>query len=185
MKVVLVPDSFKGTMGSAEICEIIKARIMSRYPDAEVLAIPVADGGEGTVDAFLAAMNGEKVFVPVRGPYMETLEGFYGMVKDRHTKAAVGIIEMAACAGLPLVGRRLHPDQTTTFEVGQLLAHAVRRGCKKIILGLGGNATNDMGTGAAAALGIRFLDASGNPFIPVGEPCPALFLLIPAASYLN
>ncbi|MDR1030207.1 MAG: glycerate kinase [Treponema sp.] len=168
MKVVLVPDSFKGTMGSGEICEIVKARIMSRYPDAEVLAIPVADGGEGTVDAFLAAMHGEKVFVPVKGPYQETLEGFYGIVQDRHTKVAVGIIEMAACAGLPLVGCKLHPDQTTTFGVGQLIAHAMRRGCKKLILGLGGSATNDLGTGAAAALGIRFLDAAGNLFVPVG-----------------
>lgn len=164
-KVLLIPDSFKGTMSSAEICSIMEERIHTYYPSAEVVSIPVADGGEGSVDSFLSAMNGEKVWVKVKGPYMEEVQAFYGLVDNGET----AVIEMAACAGLPLVGDNLHAEKTTTYGVGQLMEDAVKRGCKKLIVGLGGSATNDLGTGAAAALGIRFLDADGSCFVPVGE----------------
>lgn len=164
-KVLLIPDSFKGTMSSSEICDILADSIRRYYPDAQVVSIPVADGGEGSVDSFLAAMGGEKVAVTVKGPYMEDMESFYGLVENGST----AIVEMAACAGLPLVGDNLHAEKTTTYGVGQLIAHAVGRGCKRLILGLGGSSTNDFGAGAAAALGIRFLNKDGEAFVPVGE----------------
>lgn len=164
-KVILMPDSFKGTMSSSEICGIMEKAVRAYYPDAEVVPIPVADGGEGSVDAFLAAVGGERVTVPVRGPYMEEMEGYYGLLDGGST----AVIEMAACAGLPLVGENRHAEKTTTYGVGQLMAHAAGRGCKKMIVGLGGSATNDFGAGAAAALGVRFLDEAGEEFVPVGE----------------
>lgn len=163
-KYVLIPDSFKGTMSSKEICDIMSRSIHDYEPEAQTISIPVADGGEGSVDAFLAAMEGEKVYLTVKGPYGEDMKGFYGVVDGGKT----AIIEMAACAGLPLVENRLHPDLTTTFGVGQLMVHAAEHGCRKIILALGGSCTNDAAAGAAAAAGIKFLDAQGNPFVPVG-----------------
>lgn len=163
-KFLLIPDSFKGTMSSVEICGIMEERIRAHFPQAEVISIPVADGGEGSVDAFLSAMGGEKITVPAKGPYMEDITGFYGCIDG----GATAVIEMAACAGLPLVGGKLNPDQTTTYGVGQLMADAAKRGCKKIILGLGGSATNDFGAGAAAAAGIRFFNMLGKEFVPTG-----------------
>ncbi|MDR2185916.1 MAG: glycerate kinase [Treponema sp.] len=163
-KIILIPDSFKGTMSSAEICSIMEERIRCYYPKADIISIPVADGGEGSVDSFLAAAGGEKITIPAKGPFMEDRTGFYGLIDD----GATAVIEMAACAGLPLAGDRLRPDQSTTYGVGQLILDAARRGCKKIIVGLGGSATNDFGAGAAAAAGVRFLDGEGKPFIPVG-----------------
>ncbi len=163
-KYILIPDSFKGTMSSKEICDIMSRSIHRHDPEAQTVSIPVADGGEGSVDAFLSAMEGEKVEVTVKGPYGEEMRSFYGVVDGGKT----AVIEMAACAGLPLVGSQLHPDQTTTYGVGQLMLHAAEHGCRKIILALGGSCTNDGGTGAAAAAGIQFLDDHGNPFVPVG-----------------
>lgn len=160
---VLVPDSFKGTLGSAEICEILREEILRVKPEAEVVAIPVADGGEGSVDAFLTAIGGEKITVPCHGPHMEEMTGFYGMLPD-----GTAVVEMAAAAGLPLVGSRLEPDLATTYGVGELMAAAADRGARRIILGLGGSATNDGGCGAAAALGVRFLNAAGEAFVPTG-----------------
>lgn len=164
-KFLLIPDSFKGTMSSREICDIMSKIIKAHYPEAETISIPVADGGEGSVEAFLSAIGGEKVSLTVKGPYMEETGSFYGILEDGKT----AVIEMAAAAGLPLVGQRLHAEQTTTYGVGQLIADAIGRGVKKIIVGLGGSATNDFGAGAAAALGVRFLNSRGESFVPVGE----------------
>ncbi|MDR2515536.1 MAG: glycerate kinase [Christensenellaceae bacterium] len=170
-KALLVPDSFKGTLSSAEICSILRERILLHFPAAEVVSVPVADGGEGSVDAFLAAMGGEKRTLPVCGPFPgEEMRGFYGLVDGGLT----AVVEMAACAGLPLVGKRLRPDQTTTYGVGQLIADALSRGVTKLILGLGGSATNDMGCGAAAALGARFFDETGTSFLPTGGTLSAI-----------
>lgn len=161
-KILLIPDSFKGTMSSSEICEIMEQTI-KKHMDAAVVSIPVADGGEGSVDAFLSAVGGEKRTVKVKGPFFETIESFYGVInKD------TAVIEMAACAGLPLVGERKDPLRTTTFGVGQLMEHAVKAECKKIIMGLGGSCTNDAGAGCAAALGVKFYNQAGESFIPVG-----------------
>lgn len=163
-KVILVPDSFKGTMSSREICGIMERAIHSQYPDAEVVSLPVADGGEGSVDSFLAAMGGEKIAVEAKGPYFENMTSFYGRLPD-----GAAVIEMASCAGLPLVGSRKCAEKTTTYGVGMLIAAAVESGCRKIIVGLGGSATNDGGAGMAAALGACFYDDDGTSFIPTGE----------------
>ena len=160
---VLVPDSFKGTMTSAEVCEIMRQEILRAAPEAEVAAIPVADGGEGSVAAFLAALGGERIEVPCHGPYMEEMTGFFGLLPD-----GTAVVEMAAAAGLPLVGSRLNPEETTTYGAGELMAAAVRAGARRIILGLGGSATNDGGCGAACALGVRFYAEAGESFLPVG-----------------
>lgn len=163
-KVLLIPDSFKGTMSSSSICDTMKEVIRTYYPNSEIISIPVADGGEGSVDSFLAAVGGRKVPLTVKGPYFEDVESFYGILPDN-----TAIVEMAAAAGLPLVGDNMHAEETTTFGVGQLIEHAANAGCKRIIVGLGGSATNDGGTGAAAALGVCFRDALGKDFIPVGK----------------
>lgn len=160
---VLVPDSFKGTLGSGEICAILREEILRAKPDAEVISIPVADGGEGSVDAFLTAVGGQRVQVPCHGPHMEEMTGFYGLLPD-----GTAVVEMAAAAGLPLAGNRLEPDTATTYGVGELMADAAARGARCIILGLGGSATNDGGCGVAAALGARFLDGQGKTFLPTG-----------------
>ncbi len=162
-KVILIPDSFKGTMSSIEVCELLKKGI-AKFSDAEVISVPVADGGEGSVDAFLAALPGKKVTVDVQNPYAENMQGFYGIIDGANT----AIIEMAACAGLPLVETRKDPSKTSTYGVGELVKHALESGCNHIILGLGGSCTNDAGTGCAAALGVKFYSADGEEFIPVG-----------------
>ena len=162
-KIVLVPDSFKGTMSSVEVCHIMQEQIRRHFPQAEVVSLPVADGGEGSVDAFLAAVGGEKISVRVRGPYEAPVNAFYGLTKD-----GTAVIEMAACAGLPLSEGVMRPDLATTFGVGELMLHAARLGCRKMILCLGGSCTNDLGAGAAAAAGVVFRDADGKAFLPTG-----------------
>lgn len=151
-KVVLIPDSFKGTLSSAQICDIMEQNVKKHFPECEVVKIPVADGGEGSVNCFLTAAGGEKRKVIVKNPYMEDMEAFYGILPDK-----TAVIEMAACAGLPLVENRQNPEVTTTYGFGQLMLDAVEHGCKKIVVGLGGSCTNDAGAGAAAAVGVEFL----------------------------
>ena len=164
-KFILIPDSFKGTMSSKEICGIMKDSILKEFRDAEVVSVPVADGGEGSVDCFLTALGGKKVTLECSGPFFEKMEGFYGLIDGGKT----AVIEMAAVAGLPLVEERKNPLKTTTYGVGELILHAVKNGAKKVIIGLGGSCTNDMGCGMAAALGVEFFDDSNNKFIPTGE----------------
>lgn len=163
-KFILAPDSFKGTMSSTKVCDIMKNAIKKHFPDANVVSIPVADGGEGTVDCFLTAVGGKKVNVLVKGPYLEDIESFYGLLPDGRT----AVIEMAATAGLPLVEHRKNPALTTTYGVGQLIRHAAEYGCNNIIIAIGGSCTNDAGVGMASALGVRFLDDEGQEFLPTG-----------------
>ena len=161
---ILVPDSFKGTLSAIEVCNIMKSSIKNLYKDAYIISVPVADGGEGTVDSFLYALGGEKKSVWVSDAFNEQkILAHYAMLKDD-----IAVIEMAACAGLPLVKNRLEPDKTTTFGVGELIIDAINSGAKKIILGLGGSATNDGGCGMAAALGVKFKDEQNQEFIPTG-----------------
>jgi glycerate kinase len=161
---ILVPDSFKGTLSAIEVCNIMKSSIKNLYKDANIISVPVADGGEGTVDAFLYALGGEKKSIWVSDAFNEQkILAHYAMLKDD-----IAVIEMAACAGLPLVKNRLEPDKTTTFGVGELIIDAINSGAKKIILGLGGSATNDGGCGMATALGVKFKDEQDQEFIPTG-----------------
>lgn len=163
-KVLIMPDSFKGTLSAREVCDGIEKGILSAAPDVLIQKIPAADGGEGTVDALLYAMGGEKVTLPVSSPYREKIRGFYGILPNQ-----TAVIEMAATAGLPLLPQeKRDPALTTTYGVGELIADAVKRGCKKILLGLGGSCTNDFGCGAAAAMGAKFKNAGGEYFIPTG-----------------
>ena len=163
-KIILAPDSFKGTMGSMEICAIMRESIRKHYPRAEIIAIPIADGGEGSVDCFLQAMGGSREAATVRNPFGEDMRSFYGLLGDGRT----AVVEMAACAGLPLVENRKDPLRATTYGVGELILAAARGGVKKIIVGLGGSATNDGGCGAACAAGVRFENSLGESFIPAG-----------------
>lgn len=162
-KCVVVSDSFKGTVSSREICEIAQRVIPRHFPACEVVCIPVADGGEGTVDCFIQAMGAQRVEVTVTNALGEKSAAAYARIGE------LAIIEMAAAAGLPQVGALRCPGTATTYGVGELIAHAAHSGCKRILLGLGGSATNDGGCGCAAALGVGFLDADGQSFVPVGD----------------
>jgi len=163
---VIAPDSFKGTMSSLEICELIEKIILQEDPDALVYKTPVADGGEGLVDAYLTMCGGKRYITEVSGPLFEPVTAYWGMLQDGTT----AVIEMAAAAGLPLLTKEEHnPEITTTRGVGELILIAIENGAKKIILGLGGSATNDGGIGMACALGYRFLDAKGRELSPVGS----------------
>lgn len=153
-KIIILPDSFKGTMSSIEVCNIIEQGIENIFTDTEVIKIPIADGGEGTVDAFLTAIGGEKIKTKVKGPLFEEVEAFYGILPDKET----AVIEMAAASGITLVEDKKNPLLTTTYGTGQLILDALNKGCSKIIIGIGGSATNDGGIGMAAALGVKFLD---------------------------
>ena len=163
-KILLVPDSFKGTLSSRQVCQVMAGQLRRFFPQAQVKSIPVADGGEGSVEAFLAAAGGERRTRTVTGPFGEPVEAFYGILGDGRT----AVIEMAACAGLPLAEGRLNPERATTYGVGELLLAAKEAGCTKAILGLGGSCTNDGGVGAAAALGAKFTRADGTAFVPTG-----------------
>ena len=162
-KCVVVSDSFKGTVSSREICAIAQQVIPRHFPACEVVCIPVADGGEGTVDCFIQAMGAQRVEVTVTNALGEKSAAAYARIGE------LAIIEMAAAAGLPQVGALRCPGTATTYGVGELIAHAAHSGCRKILLGLGGSATNDGGCGCAAALGVRFYDAAGQSFVPVGD----------------
>lgn len=163
-KIVIIPDSFKGTLSSKQICEIISGKVKEHLPECEIVSIPVADGGEGSVDCFVTALNGDVKNVVCKNPYFEDINTFYGVINNGNT----AVIETASCAGLCLVEGRKNPMLTTTYGVGQQIADAAKSGCKKIIVGLGGSCTNDCGCGAAAAVGVRFYDKDGNEFIPTG-----------------
>lgn len=159
MKIVIAPDSFKESLSALEVAKCIESGFREIFPDAEYRKLPVADGGEGTVEAMVAATGGETIRVPVTGPLGEQVEAFYGLTGDGGT----AVIEMAAASGLALVEpRQRNPLKTTTFGVGELIRAALDRGARRFILGIGGSATNDGGAGMAQALGVRLLDGQGK-----------------------
>ena len=174
-KIIVIPDSFKGTLSSSRICDIVSDRIASHFPTCKTVCIPVADGGEGTMDCFLASLGGRRVPLTVKGPFFEDMQASYAVLPD-----GTAVVETAVCAGLPLVGEARDPKRTTTFGVGQLIRAALDAGCRTVVVGLGGSATNDCGAGAAAALGTVFRKENGESFVPTGgtlceiayiEPC--------------
>ena len=162
-KCIVISDSFKGSLSSGEICDIARACFAEVLSDCELTAIPVADGGEGTVDCFHQVCGGELVPVTVQGPFGQDMEAAYLRLDGGRA-----VIEMASSAGLPLVRDRRDPRITSTYGVGQQIRHAVEQGSTQILLGLGGSCTNDGGCGCAAALGVRFLDRAGQAFVPTG-----------------
>lgn len=160
MKVVIAPDSFKESLTAKQVCDSIQSGLARVWHDAKFVAIPVADGGEGTVQSLVDATQGRLVEVKVMGPQGKRVEAFYGMLGDNQT----AVIEMAAASGLhhvPLAQR--DPKLTTSFGTGELIRHALDQGVTKLIIGLGGSATNDGGVGMLAALGARFTNADGDP----------------------
>ncbi|MFO4685684.1 glycerate kinase [Vibrio cholerae] len=160
MKVVIAPDSFKESLTAKQVCDSIQAGLARVWHDAKFVTIPVADGGEGTVQSLVDATQGRLVEVKVMGPQGKRVEAFYGMLGDNQT----AVIEMAAASGLhhvPFAQR--DPKLTTSFGTGELIRHALDQGVTKLIIGLGGSATNDGGVGMLAALGARFTNADGDP----------------------
>ena len=141
-KVVFAPDSFKGTMSSIQVCEILDGAFKKIMPEIETVKIAIADGGEGTVDAFLYAVGGEKINLKSKNPLLEDIDSFYGVLKNN-----TAVIEMAAASGLPLIEDRKSPLDASTFGTGLLMKDALEKGYSKIILGLGGSATTDGGSG--------------------------------------
>lgn len=164
MKVVVAIDSLKGSLSSLEAGTAISEGIRTVFPDAEVVVRPLADGGEGTVQALVEGMNGKIKKVNVTGPLGTPVEAEYGVIE----KSKIAIIEMSAAAGITLVEEKdRNPLNTTTFGVGELIRDAIKEGCRHFIVGIGGSATNDGGIGMLQALGYEFLDAD-NHQVPYG-----------------
>ena len=159
MKVVIAPDSYKGCLSALEVAKAMERGVLSVFPSAEVRKIPIADGGEGTVAALVTATNGQLRQTEVTDPLGNKIIAHWGVLGDGRT----AVIEMAAASGLPLVPKeKRDPRVTTTNGTGELIKAALADGLAKIIIGIGGSATNDGGTGMARALGVRFLDAAGQ-----------------------
>jgi glycerate kinase len=159
MKVVAAPNHYKGSLGAPAAAAAIARGIRAVWGDVEVLEVPVADGGEGTVDALVAAHSGQRVTATVEGPLGEPVEAAFGLIDQGGT----AVVELAAASGLTLVPPgRLDPRRASTFGFGQLLEAARKRGVRRVIAGIGGSATNDGGAGMAQALGYRLLDARGE-----------------------
>lgn len=162
-RVLIAPDSFKGTMTATEVCRVIRKAFLQVNPRLDVCCLPMADGGEGTVDAFLAALGGERRIARVHGPLFAALDAQFGILED-----GTAVIEMAAASGLPLAGKDKNPLYTSTYGTGQLIRAALDAGCGKILVGAGGSATTDCGIGCLAALGARFMDKAGAEVPPMG-----------------
>ena len=158
MKIVIAPDSFKESLTSYEVASELEAGLKRVWPDAEYVKVPMADGGEGTVQSLVDATGGRIVKCAVTGPLGQKVLASYGILGDGRT----AVIEMAEASGLPLVPRaERDPMRATTYGTGELLADAIKRGAEDVIIGIGGSATNDGGVGFAQALGVRFLDERG------------------------
>ncbi len=165
MKIIICPDSFKGSLSASDAAAAIDAGVASAFSDAKRELIPLADGGEGTVDALTSVSGGQIINLEVAGPLGEPVQAYYGVMGDGKT----AVIEMAAASGLDLVpSAKRDPRFTTTYGTGQLILDAYNRGYRSLIIGIGGSATNDAGTGALSALGVRFLDAHGQVLPPGG-----------------
>lgn len=164
MKIIVATDSYKGTIGASEATEIIASEIAEKLPTSQVIKMPIADGGEGSTDCFVDALGGGYVVTTVKNCFFEDTQVKIGIVDAGET----AVIEVAAAAGLSFAEGRKNPLLTTTYGVGQMISVAAGLGVKRILLCLGGSATNDLGCGAAAALGVRFLDKNGEDMLPLG-----------------
>lgn len=159
MKILISPDSFKGSLTATQAADAIAAGVRRALPGAELVLIPLADGGEGTVEALVRATGGRIVHASATDPLGNKIESFFGILGDGET----AVVEMATASGLPLVpDDRRNPMLTTTYGTGELIRAALDAGCRKLILGIGGSATNDGGVGAVQALGGSFKDADGS-----------------------
>lgn len=158
MKILFASDSFKGSLSSERICQLLEKAVKRVFPEAETQGILVADGGEGTIDAIVKELKGKYRQIEVKGPLFEDITASYGLLPNNEA-----VIEMAAASGLPLVPvESRNPLFTTSYGTGMFIRDAVKKGCKKITVAIGGSATNDGGMGAMSALGVRFYDKEGN-----------------------
>lgn len=165
MKIVIAPDAFKDCLPAEAVCKALKNGILQANPTAEVLCVPLADGGEGTADCFAAATDGKRVSVQVQNAYGTPKTAQYILSADRKT----ALVEMAQASGIQGIDKNyLHTKNASTYGTGELILHAVNKGAEHIIVGLGGSATTDGGMGALAALGVRFLDMFGKELSPIG-----------------
>lgn len=156
-KIVIVPDSFKGTLSSVEVCRLTEDVLKEKYPEAECVSIPVADGGEGTLDAFVYALGCEVIKLKAQNPVGEEIETSFAVTPDN-----AAIIEMAAISGITLIDP-LSPLRASTYGTGEIIKAALDRGIREMYIGIGGSATNDGGTGCLEALGAKFYDKDGSP----------------------
>ncbi len=164
MNILIAPDSFKGTLTAHEVCDIIGQAFADTINNIRITKLPAADGGEGLCACLHKISGGEIKTAEVSGVFGEKMTAEYLMLSDK-----TAVIEMAACSGLPLAGDNKNPERATTFGVGELIIHAKNSGAERILLGLGGSATNDCGFGMASALGYIFTDKNGKDFIPTGK----------------
>ena len=171
MKIVIAPDSFKGSLSAAQVADAIEKGIKRVFKDSYFTKVPMADGGEGTVQSLVDATGGEIIYKEVTGPLGDRVKAFLGVLGDGKT----AVIEMAAASGLPLVPEdKKNPLITTTYGTGELIKYAVELGCKHLIIGIGGSATNDGGAGMAQALGFKLSDKVGNDIGFGGGSLPEL-----------
>ncbi len=168
MRILLAPQALKGSLTAAETTQALAQGVRAGAPNAQVIELPIADGGEGTVEAMVAATGGTIIPATVTGPLGEPVAAFFGILGEAGSAQRTAVIEMAAASGLPLVPlERRDPRITTTWGTGELLRHALDRGCRRFLIGIGGSATNDGGAGLAQALGAHLLDEQGQE-LPLG-----------------
>lgn len=166
MKFILAPDKYKGSLSGQQFCEIVEKGIRRVFPDSHIIHMPLADGGDGTMEVVKHYLKASKVDVIVKDPLLRDIQSGYLISKEKK----VAFIEMSEASGYKLLAKdELNCMQTTSFGMGQLMAHAIKEGAKEIVLGIGGSATNDAGMGMAAALGYQFLDENSNQLSPIGE----------------
>jgi len=171
MRVVIAPDSYKGSLSAVQVARAMKRGIAQVFEDAEVFEVPIADGGEGTVEALVVATGGQIVRETVEGPLGGPVESFWGIIGDGRT----AVIEMAAASGLPFVPvEKRDPRITSSYGTGQLITSVLDHGFRRIIMGIGGSATNDGGAGMARALGVKFLNSRGHELPQGGEALSSL-----------
>lgn len=166
MKIVIAPDSFKGSLSAEEVCNIVESAILKVMPTSTIKKIPISDGGEGLVHSFMNVKDGEIVKIRVKDPLLRDIDAKYGIMNGN-----IAVIEMAAASGLPLLTKEeRNPLLTNTYGTGEMIVHAVKeKGCRKIILGIGGSATNDGGMGLSKALGVRFYNEEHDELEPCGQ----------------
>lgn len=163
-KILIIPDSFKGTLTARQVSEIVSSRVAVHFKKVKIVSIPIADGGEGSVECLINVLKGKKIHSYVCGPFGNTVNAAWGILNY-----STAIIEIASCAGHFEEKSNNTPLDSTTFGVGEIIIKAIEYGCKKIIICLGGACTNEAGCGLAAALGFSFLDKDGKSFLPTGR----------------
>lgn len=164
MRILVSPDSFKGSMTAERFCRVINQAAKKIFPEFDMVSMPLADGGEGTGELLANALGGRLERITVEGPFGKPAKATVSFLGDGKT----AIVESAQAIGLPLAGRRANPIRTSSYGVGQMISYATSKGAGKIILTLGGSSTNDLGAGMLSAMGVSFVDICGNRFTPVG-----------------